>query len=192
MNKRLLQLLALCVVATCLAAPAQADPIGLLAQTGIISGRQSFVYQLQVTTPGTMTVQLADLNWQGRLSDLTFSLSNADGLLGEMRGGRVSPNSASPGAVLSSSVQMFEVTSPGTYYAYLSATATGPYGLGLFSLNATLAPAVPLPAAIWLLLAGLGSVWSVARRRGAGAVDSVAVGLRRLLGAHAGAAWAGH
>lgn len=153
-------------VASCLA-PAHADSVGLLSQTGLISGRQSFVFAMQVATPGTLSVQLSDLNWQGRLADLSFSVNGPNGLLAQITGDRSRsfPAAVGGGPGNATAAVLFDVTAPGTYYAYVSGKAIGAYGIGLYSLNATFSSnAVPLPAAAWLLLSGVGCLWRVGRR----------------------------
>ena len=171
MIRKCLGLLTLCAAGVLLSAPAAASSIDLLAQSTLVSGRQSFVYEIKVAAPGTLAVTLTDLNWLGRLSDLSFSLTNGNGLLASSQDSRsrVLPAAASEMASLqtSSAQQFFDVTAPGTYYAYVSGTATSKYGLGLFGLNATLTTSsvVPLPAAGWLLFSGLGGLLGLSRRR---------------------------
>jgi hypothetical protein len=146
--------------------PAHAGAIGLLAQTGLISGRQSFVFSMQVDSPGSLEVALTDLNWQGRLADLTFSVSGKDGLLGESQS--FAQSLTGNNTVIGSSIKLFTITSPGTYYAFVSGSALGPYAIGLYSLNASFTSAVPLPAAGLLLLSGLGGMAAaIGRRRNA-------------------------
>lgn len=134
----------------------------LISQTGLISGRQAFTFELDVDGAGTISVLLADLNWQGRLANLSFSLSQTQLL---------EPVAVKPLAAGSTPVQMYEVASAGTYYAHVSGEATGLYGIGLYALHAdfeALEAAVPLPAAGWLLLSGAGALWGLRRRAATG------------------------
>jgi hypothetical protein len=149
------------------AAPLLADNM-MLEQTGLISGRQSFVVPLQVSAPGQMSVQLSDLGWAGQLSDLSFTLSGANGLVS------ADPQMmsvVSGGPAEAPRPKTFEISEAGTYYASISGKASGPYNLGLYGLRVMFAaaaappPAVPLPGAAWLLLGGLGVLGRHVRRR---------------------------
>jgi hypothetical protein len=138
----------------CIAAPANADT--LLTETSLLQGQQSLGYSLKVNGPGTITVSLSDMNWQGRLEDLSFAMAGSTGLV----------NPALTAAAAGSALT-FTVGEAGTYFACVSGRATGRYGLGLFSLVVTFAastPAVPLPPGIWSLLGGLAGLAALRRK----------------------------
>jgi hypothetical protein len=96
---------------------------------------------------GTATVHLTDLKWPQALSSLSFKLTDAQGqTIGTM--------------MTSAGVASFDLAGAGTYYALAyareagSAGSYGSFGLRIDSLTAGASP-VPLPAAGWLLGAGL-------------------------------------
>ena len=169
MSARLLAAKVALVALSVVGGAAHAGQIGLLSQSGLINGRQSFVFAMNVATAGTLQVQLADLNWQGKLSDLSFSVVDSNGQLMQSDG-RPKALAASVALAASTPAQKFyEVTAPGTYFAYVSGSALGSrYGLGVYSLEATfessVAP-VPLPAGALLLLSGIGALGAALRRR---------------------------
>lgn len=133
------------VMGCALAATANADTV-LLEQSGLISGQQSFVFEMNAPGAGTMTVRLSNLAWPERLSSLSFAASTATGVLQSL---------SEPG------VLTFAIDGPGAYYAHVAGTAQGALDLGLYSLNISfdaLASPVPLPGAAWLLLSGIALV----------------------------------
>ena len=142
------------------AGPAKAAQVDLLAETGLISGHQSFTFELKVQGPGDLTVSLSDLHWQGTLKNLGFSLSDSANLI---------PDAGEPGLDTTGQggAHLFHVSKPGTYYAHVSGDGSGPYGLGLYSLHCSLNPVspVPLPAGGLLLASGLLGTWRSWRRK---------------------------
>lgn len=152
---------------------AQAGQLGLLAETGLISGRQSFVFAMDVAVAGTLQVQLSDLNWQGRLSDLSFSIVDSTGNLVQADPVRPQALAASVSDAAKVPAQkIYTLSVPGTYSVYVSGSAAGSrYGLGVYSLSAMLeadAIPVPLPAAGLLLVSGIGALGAAMRGRRAG------------------------
>jgi hypothetical protein len=144
-----------------LAPGARADTL-LLAQTTLISGSESTVDSFTVMSPGTVTVALQNDAWpqQDSLSGLSFMASSGTQVL-------------SSWSTLTSDTESFAVT-PGTYFAHITGTATGPMDLGLFSLSVSFAPnapPIPLPASLWMLLLGLLVVGVVAWRFAATQAD---------------------
>jgi hypothetical protein len=131
---------------------ARAETI-LVAQNHAIRGSQSLIVPFSIATSGSATFYLADLDWTARLQNLTFSLFSATGAL---------PAAQETGA---GGGLVFALTAPGSYYAYVSATAGGRYSLGAVSLRGMFTPStppVPLPSALVLLLSGVGGVGGVA------------------------------
>jgi hypothetical protein len=129
-----------------------ADQI-LIAQTSMISGTVSTVDSFTAPGTGTVTIQLANIPWPAALSSLSFFASSGTQVVAS--GTVPPPNGPISGTILDS----FQVT-PGTYFAHITGTATpaapgSPYDLGLYSMQVSFAPAVPLPATAWLLVGGL-------------------------------------
>ena len=114
-----------------------------IARTEMITGTQSIVlpFVVPVGTPGgTVSVSLQDLGWPSLMSSLSFAASTSTSLLAQL---------AQPG------MTTFDIAGPGTYFATVYGVADPAFGSGLYSLNLSYAP-VPLPAAAWLLMSGLG------------------------------------
>jgi hypothetical protein len=125
---------------------AHADSM-LLASTNMVSGTSSATFSFDAPTNGVVTAQLTTIAWPTPLSALSFSATSATNTLASWAS--TSPSATAP------YVDTFQVGS-GTYFAHVSATAGGSLDLGLYSLMLTFTPsAVPLPAAIGMLLMGL-------------------------------------
>jgi hypothetical protein len=119
----------------------RADTV-LYSQAGFVQGSQSFVESFNITTPGTLTISLADVAWLDTLTDLNLFLTTASGPLG---------------ASMGSGTESMQVGA-GMLYAHWFGDAAGQYGLGVYSLNITFQPqisTVPLPGSLILLLSGL-------------------------------------
>ena len=138
------------------AAPhAQADTI-LLAQTTLVVGTESTVDSFTAPGAGTVTVSLENIQWPQQLSSLSFSATSASQVLW-----------GTGGSSLNSGGGTFNVSSAGTYFAHIMATASGNLNIGLYSLLMTFSPStspVPLPSSGWMLLTGMfilaGLAWS--------------------------------
>ena len=131
-----------------LAPAVHADQI-LVAQTSMISGTVSTVDSFTAPAAGTITIQLANIPWPAALSSLSFFASSASQVVAS---GTVPQGS---GPVSGTLLDSFQVT-PGTYFAHITGTAApGSLDLGLYSMQVSFAPAVPLPATAWLLVGGL-------------------------------------
>ena len=145
MNKLVLGC-ALALLGFGLAPRAQAEVV-LLEQSGLISGSQSFVFDVMAPSAGTVSVKLANLAWPERLASVSFAFTTATSVLQRL------PEASS---------LSFGISSPGAYYAHVAGVAQGALDIGLYSLRITFeagaVPPVPLPAALWLLLSGLGAL----------------------------------
>jgi len=131
-----------------LATAARAEAV-LISDTSLVSGTQSSVFSFQTSGPGTVSVQLTNLGWPQALSSLSFVATTANRVLASWS----DPSSQSGPTSLT-----FQVSSPGSYFADVMATAGGPLDLGLYSLLVKFCPVaspVPLPPSGWLLLLGL-------------------------------------
>lgn len=148
-----LGLLAPMALAAAMAAPhAQADI--LLAQTTLVNGTETTKDSFTTSGAGTVTVNLQSIDWPTQLSALSFSATSSDHLLAYWNGG---------GNITAGSLS-FAVAGAGTYYADIMATAaTGGLDLGLYAMNLTFTPSVPLPASGWMLLTGMFVLAGLAR-----------------------------
>lgn len=134
-----------------------ADSI-LMAQTTLVTNTTSTDDSFVVSSPGTVTVSLQNLDWPTPLSALSFSATSANQVLA---------NWDSATTNQTSDVSTFQVAA-GTYFAHIMATAGDPLGLdmGLYSLLVTFkpnTPSVPLPASDWMLLTGMFVLAGIAR-----------------------------
>jgi hypothetical protein len=128
----------------------------LIASTTLVSGSESAVYSFNAPGPGTVSVQLTNLDWPQALSSLNFMATTANQVLSSWSDAGSGPQFAS-----------FQVASSGTYFADISAVAAGPLDLGLYSLSLEFTPAVPvpLPASGGLLLIGAAGLMALLRPR---------------------------
>jgi hypothetical protein len=131
-----------CLALLCLSqAPhARADTM-LLSTTTMVSGTESAVFSFDAPSAGTVTATLSNLPWPTPLSTLSFLATSATETLSSWSAPVTQAESFQVGA--------------GTYFAHIMAAATGPLNLGIYSLNLSFAPAVPLPASDWLLVIGV-------------------------------------
>lgn len=153
------KLLALMLVffgATALEGQAHAGQI--LAETGVFVGDTAAEYSLNISSAGSLSMNLMDYAWPSPLSGLTLEITSATQVLGQMSG---------------AGLQTLSITAPGTYYAYVTGDATGPLDVGAYGLTANFQALgqtpVPLPASISLLLGGIAAMlWSARRKVPAG------------------------
>ena len=146
--------LAVLLLYTVAATVAEASNV-LVADTTLVTGNQSATFSFQAPGPGTVSVQLTDLDWPQALSSLSFM-------------------AATPSSVLasgsSSSMQSFafQVAAGGKYFADVMAVAGGSLDLGAYSFNLSFTPAgspVPLPSSGLLLLGGVAALIGLLRLR---------------------------
>jgi len=152
------------VALACLATPfARADttlpsgPFTVLEHTQLVGGSFSSALDFLVPAAGKVTVVLSDLVWPDTLSSLHFAATSATSLFGSLD---------APGTF------SFDVNKPGHYFAIISGETKGALDLGLYTLkmewsalSGSSDPAVPLPAAGWLLVSGVAGLMGLARRR---------------------------
>ena len=131
---------------------AQASTV-LIADTTLVSGSETAILSFEAPGPGTVSVQLTNLDWPQALSSLSFMATTANQVLSSWSG---------------ASSSSFQVTGSGTYFADVTAVAGGSLDLGAYSLSLTFTPAaapVPLPSSGALLLGALAAIIGLIRRR---------------------------
>jgi hypothetical protein len=113
---------------------------------GFLQGTQSFSQSFNLTSPGTLTVTLGNVNWPTQLSSLNLLVTSVSGAAGPEMGAGISTFNVNAGDV----------------FAQWFGTAQGPLNAGVYSLEIQFQPsagsgnAVPLPTSIALFLSGLG------------------------------------
>jgi hypothetical protein len=116
---------------------------------GFIRGTQIFTDTFDINTPGVLTVNLSAIPWLDTLQDLICFVSSPGG--GVLRG------------TFNGNAESIKVL-PGEISVNWYGTAAGNFGVGAYGLQVDFQP-VPTPAALPLLLSGLGVVWGLGRRR---------------------------
>ena len=142
----LLTLAGVGVLGLTLAQQSRADTI-LMSQTTLISGSSALTSHFVAPTAGTVTVQLANIDWPIRLSSLSFAATSGSQVM-----------SAWSWSDASANLQSFEV-SAGDYFAHVTGQAAGVLNLGLYSLSISFKPEdvgpVPIPGSDWLFVGGM-------------------------------------
>lgn len=129
---------------------AQASEI-LFDGVGFLQGTQTFSDSFNLSSPGTLTVSLANVAWPEQLASLNLLLTSPSGAMGPEMG---------PGT------STFNVTA-GNVTAQWFGTAQGALNTGVYSMEIQYQPnTVPLPTSIALFLSGFTLlIWQRRARR---------------------------
>ena len=134
---------------------AHADTM-LLATTDLVSGSSAATFSFNAPSSGMVTAEITSVPWPVPLSELSFAATTASNTLASWSGD----------APTTPQTESFQVGA-GTYYAHVTAQATGSLDVGLYSLLVSFTPSasVPLPAAGGLLAIGIlvmfGLLWTI-------------------------------
>jgi hypothetical protein len=148
---------ALVLAAMALVPAAHAESVLLASGASLSSGKQSWTSELAIQSAGRLTVQVTDLGVPltivERLQSLSFSVANNTSVLGSYGG---------------AGLLTLDIDSPGLFFLNIAAVpSANRFNLGLVSWNAVFEPTapVPLPASLWLLIAGVAWATGLKRKR---------------------------
>lgn len=121
----------------------------LFGRPNVVWGTSLRVDSLSLPSSGTLSITLSDLQFPQALDSLSLLVTDLNGLLQRIDG---------PGSL------MVNLSGPAQLFVAVFARTDDRFTPGLYAVT-TQFSAVPLPAAVWLLLSGLGGLAAVVRRR---------------------------
>jgi len=122
----------------------------LFGRPNVVWGSSLRVDSLSLSSRGSVTIQLRDLHFPLGLDSLSMLVTDLHGLFKRIDG---------PGDLL------VDLSGPAQLFVAVFARTDNRSTPGLYAVTTTQVSAVPLPAAAWLLLSGLGGLAAVVRRR---------------------------
>jgi len=126
----------------------QGSPSSSLNSSIVVKGSSLIVNELALPSAGVLTIKLADIKWPDTLQSLSF-------LVTDLKNSWTTLDKA--GNLL------VNVSGPTQLFAAVFARSQSEGVYGLYNLRASFSP-VPLPAAVWLMLSGLGAIGWIKRR----------------------------